>query len=182
MMNRVFYFLLFLFCGCGTLSRLCLEESQEQVAHSDRGTERWCEIVDLRGERISHGPFESRYPGGQIRALGRYQNGKREGVWKGWHANGNREYEIDYIGGIKEGRVYFWFENGSPNFESQWKSGKLDGPSRHWSLKGHLLLMIEFKAGRFHGQMVEFNERGEKIFEGLYEHGVHIRTLFEKKE
>lgn len=61
-----------------------------------------------------------------------WKNGKRNGMQKGWHQNGNLSYECNYKDGKKDGLVKNWYDDGILMSESNYKEGKLDGISRDW--------------------------------------------------
>ena len=60
---------------------------------------------ELKKERIYHSRDTSTYleksyfRNGQLKSLGNYVNGKREGIWQGWYALGDKYWEAEYIQG-----------------------------------------------------------------------------------
>lgn len=56
-------------------------------------------------------------------------------------------------------------------------SGKYvnDGPYKQWYANGQLALEGDYKLGRKHGKWTEWDDKGHKVTEKLYENGVVVR-------
>ena len=50
--------------------------------------------------------------------IGKYVNGKEDGVCKGWYENGQLKYDLYFIDGKMEGVQKWWDENGQLENES----------------------------------------------------------------
>jgi hypothetical protein len=54
---------------------------------------------------------------------GNYINGKRNGLWKYWHENGQVRCEGNYINGLKDGVWKYWDETGVLTEETLYNNG-----------------------------------------------------------
>lgn len=54
-------------------------------------------------------------------------NGKKEGRWVSYFANGNMQSEGEYRGGKKEGAWVLYWPNGNKNSEAHFRDGKYTG-------------------------------------------------------
>ena len=59
--------------------------------------------------------------------IGKYVNGKPEGVQKEWYENGQLENEWNYKDGKEEGVQKGWYKNGQLQYEYNYKDGKREG-------------------------------------------------------
>lgn len=97
------------------------------------------------------------------RLEGEYKNGRADGDWKFWYANGSIEQEgkfredgaigkwtysdtagkktceAEYLGGKKNGSYKTWYANGRPKIERKYRDGHPDGPSMVWNEDGSLV-------------------------------------------
>ncbi|HEY0482603.1 MAG TPA: hypothetical protein VGD37_34010 [Kofleriaceae bacterium] len=108
-----------------------------------RGVETWCR--DDRGVRS--GPFERRFPRGQLAERGRYAAGVLDGDYALFHANGSPHLRGRYVRGLRDGAWRAWHDNGKP-----------------W-------LEVSYAAGRPVGTWLEYDYTGTKMFEGRYRDG-----------
>ena len=69
--------------------------------------------------------------------------GKREGVWREWHPNGQLKKECTYSNGEQEGLYRSWWSNGQLGTEANHKDGKLNGIHRKWYKDGRRELEIK---------------------------------------
>ena len=65
-------------------------------------------------------------------------NGKKDGVWKYWHENGQLGYEVFYKDGKKDGVQKAWHDNGQLEYEYCYKDGKRDGVGKWLDENGQL--------------------------------------------
>ncbi|MFH2094067.1 MAG: hypothetical protein ABIJ16_00090 [Bacteroidota bacterium] len=54
------------------------------------------QFVENVKEGKKHGVYEGYYKTGLKKTQGRYENGKRKGVWKWWNEKGEVYYQVDY--------------------------------------------------------------------------------------
>lgn len=96
----------------------------------------------------------------------------KEGLWTGWHPQGNLAFEVMYRGGKRNGPLLTWHKTGEPQdaglFEDDLKSGL-------WITKhanGQKHTECSFVAGQPHGVGRTWNEDGTLKSEQQFEHGV----------
>lgn len=53
--------------------------------------------------------------------IGRYVNGKLDGLYRRWHKNGQLQYEENYKNGKRDGLARSWHENGRLQYEWNYK-------------------------------------------------------------
>ena len=75
------------------------------------------------------------FDSGQVWSLRQFKDGKCDGLFMGWHENGQRQYEATYKDGKKDGLGTYWHENGQKMAEATFKDGeKVSG--KYWNSKG----------------------------------------------
>lgn len=104
---------------------------------------------EIRG---GSGDFKAWYESGKIMEEGRYENGRKHGLWTRWYENGRKAAQGRYAAGAEEGRFEFWAPSGA------------------------LTQIATFEAGRYHGVVATYDERGAPIEELDYAHGSRIRV------
>jgi antitoxin component YwqK of YwqJK toxin-antitoxin module len=103
-------------------------------------------ITDMAGFR--QGPWKEFYESGQLKAEGKYKDGKRIGEWKFYHPNAKIE-ETGY------------YDN----------KGRLDGDWKWYYEDGELRKEMSFSEGLEDGPMAEYSEDGKVIVKGTYVEG-----------
>ena len=90
---------------------------------------------------------KDRYDSGQVRWLGRFEEGKIDGLIMTWYGNGQKEGETTFKDGKADGPWTMWHENGQKQEEATYKDGKIDGSQKEW--EKYTLTMYErtFKDG-----------------------------------
>ena len=166
-----------------------------------RGIEAWCE--DDRGLRT--GPFERRFPGGQLaershyaagvldgdhasfyasgspQMRGRYVRGLRDGAWRAWHENGKPWLEVTYAGGEPSGTWREYDYTGDKMFEGAYRDGRLDGA---WQgFRGDAVVTTGSSAGgRLEGRMVDHDGSGETCETGYRDNRQHGPEICRDKD
>jgi len=79
--------------------------------------------------------------------LGRYSNGKKDGVWTTWYRNGQKESKVDYDDGRKDGKWTHWYENGKKHSEENYDDGVKDGEYIERDSLGNIVLKGLFNNG-----------------------------------
>ncbi len=75
------------------------------------------------------------YDSGQASRLGRFKDGKHDGLWVWGHENGQREREATFKDGKPHGLFTAWRENGQKWGEETYKNGKLVS-TKYYNSKG----------------------------------------------
>ena len=52
---------------------------------------------------VAHGPDTGWFPDGRVSYTIQYRNGKQDGTWTHWYANGNKHSETNYADGKYHG-------------------------------------------------------------------------------
>lgn len=102
-------------------------------------------IIDKEGKR--EGDWQDFYPGGKIRAKGKYINNLRDGKWE------------------------FYFEGGGIEQVGNYKIGKENGVWKWYYETGEIFIEEEFYNGREEGLYIEYDQLGNVIAEGEYYDG-----------
>ena len=100
-----------------------------------------------------------------------YQNGKLDGLFKTYLADGNILAEINYSKGKLNGPCYVYYPNGNRHSEKSFKDGKLNGIFRAWDEDGALFFEIECKDDLQHGFDRMYRRNGTVEFEDTYVNG-----------
>jgi antitoxin component YwqK of YwqJK toxin-antitoxin module len=113
---------------------------------------------------------------------GSYKNGKREGVWQGWHANGRASSEGMYKNGERHGFWTYWYSQKTFDLPFLFKGcieeqiatkmnyadGVLNGACIEWHSNGVKKLEKGFKYGFENGSYIGWHASGHKKIEGKY--------------
>ena len=105
---------------------------------------------------------------GQLRLEENYNAGKLDGVGRRWW-NGQLKTEIHYVDGKEHGVSRGWHENGQLQFEDYYNAGKLHGACRSWYENGQLMREDNYKDGELHGVYRWWHENGQLEHEAHYE-------------
>ena len=150
----------------------------DQVVSTETGTpglkkltEKWCETKDANGERIRHGPYVEIYVSGAKEIVGRYRNGRRDGTWTRWHANGKVDTITIYADG-KPQSFEAWHDNGQKWEEGYFKDGFKEGTWIRWHGNGQKEFEGHFEHGTLEHLYTMWHDNGQKEEQGGYKHGV----------
>jgi hypothetical protein len=102
----------------------CPEGTQERGAMPPRGFERWCELRDPSIGVVRHGGYASWHPNGQLREVGVYQHGEREGVWTRWYSSGGKRTQAEFQRGLQHGYLLTWDEFSRPERKIRYHLGE----------------------------------------------------------
>lgn len=130
-------------CGAG---------ASEVTRTTVRGIETWCE--DDRGLRA--GPFERRFPGGQIAERSHYAAGVLDGDHASFYASGAPHMRGRYVRGLRDGAWRAWHENGKPWLEVTYAGGAPTGTWREYDYTGEKMFVGTYRDGRLEGAWQAF--------------------------
>ena len=71
------------------------------------------------------GKFKENYATGQLKSEGKYKNGEKEGLLKGYRDTGKLKKEENYKAGKEEGLVKTYYDTGKLEEKEIYKNGKL---------------------------------------------------------
>ena len=102
----------------------CPEDTRERGAMPPRGFERWCERPSGSAGVVRHGGYASWHPNGQLREVGTYLYGEREGVWTRWYNSGGKQTQAEFQRGLQHGYLLTWDEFSRPQRRVQYNLGE----------------------------------------------------------
>ncbi len=119
----------------------------------------------------------------------------REGLWLGWHKDGNKAFEVEYRAGLKEGltrtfhlngkqkeegHFHFekmtgpwtaWYDNGQMQWRGSFLRGQPDGPWTTWHANGRLRAQPRYDQGRQIGEELVYDDRGRVVARKHWDRG-----------
>ncbi len=101
----------------------------------------------------------------------RFKDGKKEGIEKRWHVNGQVASEAYYKKGKKTGLVKHWFSNGVLEEIGFWKKGKRKGSFIEFYTNGSLKSMMSYKNNLLNGEFLVLFNNQKTCTEGKYKLG-----------
>ena len=85
---------------------------------------------------------EEFHPNGELKKRTNYQSkddgGRKHGIDRSWHENGQLATEGTYVDGRKHGVSRAWHESGHKRVEIFYKDGVAHGVRREWRINGQL--------------------------------------------
>ena len=136
----------------------------------------FCEFGDI-GKYVNgkeDGVQKDWYDDGQLRSESNYKDGKSEGVQKWWYENGQLWTEGHYKDGKEEGVQKSWHENGVLAYTEYYKDGKKEGVQKSWYWDGQLMSEWNYKDGKEEGVQKSWYENGQLRSEFNYKDGKRI--------
>lgn len=140
------------------------------------------------------------YPSGQVMAVGKYvdqkkdsiwdyynelgihlstesyENGKPHGKWKTYNYKGKVIEIINYENGEKEGEWKQFFDNGKKKLKATYRAGKLEGAFWMYYSNGRFSVVGRYKNSFATGLWTYYNSRGEVEKKVTYEEGRVVKT------
>ncbi len=83
-----------------------------------------------------HGLFQAYYGNEILAEEGYFENGKKQGLWRGWHLGGQKQHETYYLNGSKHGLFQQWGSHCLPLAKESYYEGQLHGPFTRWNKLG----------------------------------------------
>ena len=74
--------------------------------------------------QFKDGPYLEYHETGEIKIVGEYKNGQREGLWSSWYTNGELQSELNYEKGLEDGEYKVFHTNGNLKIRGFYKAGK----------------------------------------------------------
>lgn len=106
-----------------------------------------------------------------------YYNGKEQGEWKRFYADGQLE-EIRYFDeGVKTKMLTRWWENRQKQFECTFKNGEYEGTLQEWNPTGQLIQEMHYKNGYEEGSQKLFYDNGKVRSNYVVKNGKRIGLL-----
>jgi antitoxin component YwqK of YwqJK toxin-antitoxin module len=103
---------------------------------------------------------------------GRYQDGKKIGVWVAWYPGGVMKNRITFENGRPFGKAIMYHENGKVAEEGLWRNNRWVGDYKLYYENGEVQHEFKFNpSGKREGKQVYYAENGQKIIEGEMKDG-----------
>lgn len=93
------------------------------------------------------GKINSKYYKGEV------INGKKEGLHRDWHSNGQLEEEVSYVDGKSQGLSRNWYSNGQLEAEGSYVNGKKEGIHIEWNSRGNITDKASYVDGKIDRQL-----------------------------
>ena len=98
--------------------------------------------------------------------------GRRQGVWKYYHANGDLREESTYVNNLQEGTCTKYFQGKKTQIECNYLNGRKDGDYKRYFLSGQVAIEGKYIYGQRDGVWTEYYEDGQTKSEREYKKGV----------
>lgn len=111
---------------------------------------------------------------------GKYQDNKKNGIWKEYFCNGNTKNKITFQNGRPDGYAIMYHENGKISEEGTWKTNKWVGNYKLYYDNGNVQQEFTFNpAGKREGPQKYYYEDGTTQIEGNWQSGKESGTVTE---
>jgi len=110
---------------------------------------------------------------------GRYENGKKSGVWVHYDENGYRDEEVEYSHGKQHGRATYWYSPGNKKEEGQYRFGKREGTWTEMEDRVARYRRGEYVNDKKQGPWREYGASGELLGTVYYDSGEVVGSLEE---
>ncbi|MBL7964209.1 MAG: hypothetical protein JNM31_10255 [Flavobacteriales bacterium] len=128
--------------------------------------------TDEQGRRTGHWvlrapqPEKNGYTAGELTEEGRYQAGKRVGVWRRYWPGGKPMSEITYVMGRPRGPYTTWYPDGKVEEQGAWDLDRNTGTFKRWHPNGKLAQEFIFdQHGVRNGVQRYYHENGQLAVE-----------------
>ena len=74
-----------------------------------------------------------------------FVDGKRHGMAREWHENGQLALEIGFVNGNIDGQRLQWFSDGSQRSEENFQNGKRHGKATAWTRNGEVVSQVTYE-------------------------------------
>lgn len=128
--------------------------------------------------KIAHGTFYYYHPNRKLASFGKYNNGKKEGVWLFYYDNGMIKDSIFYDAGRIKGTMLTWHKNG---YIRDSAIRNLDGSGVHisWFDNGNPSYAGYYATGnKKHGTWNYFHRNGKLAAKEVYDNGTLLNKQY----
>jgi antitoxin component YwqK of YwqJK toxin-antitoxin module len=132
-------------------------------------------------KRIGQGRLQVRgfrRTGEHVEVLAQFKDGKQDGLYLGWHENGQKSAELIFKNGKPDGLATEWHENGQKGAEATYKYDKMYGLSTAWHENGQKSAEVTFKGGKPDGRALGWHENGQKEREETFRYGKELSAKY----
>lgn len=107
-------------------------------------------VIDEQGRRT--GAWKDFYPGGELRASGKFLNNLKSGSWSFYFVNGGVEQKGRFDKGRFQGLWMWYYPNGNTWREESYFNGREDGLFTEYDIQGNALATGDYISGERDGQ------------------------------
>ncbi|MDA1259716.1 MAG: hypothetical protein O3A20_03760 [Planctomycetota bacterium] len=110
--------------------------------------------------------------------------GRRSGLSREWHENGESKSKVIFKLGLMEGPYESWHDNGKPDLSCRYRKGSLEGPWRQDRADGTPVLSCSYKNNELEGLRTAYDDAGRAAEETEYRAGKRdgMRRLYQGGE
>ena len=90
-----------------------------------------------------------------------YLQGKEDGIWRSYHANGRIQSVRYFNHGKKEGQYKAWWEDGSIRLDYNFSNDEYEGAVKDWSASGILTKNMHYRKGHEDGLQQQWDATGK---------------------
>jgi antitoxin component YwqK of YwqJK toxin-antitoxin module len=198
-MKKLLILLLISFCFSDTFSQSYELFKGDTINKTDANRRRqgyW----RVKAEPMKHQGYQ---PGSLVEE-GKYQNSRKEGIWKKYYPSGKLKSEITYEGSRPKGPYILYYENGEVEEQSNWErtknvgdfkryhqngevaqdftfteEGKRNGEQKYYYENGQLRLVGTWQDGQENGEMREYYENGDLMSVKYFNNGEMDKDRYE---
>ena len=165
MRTLLLLFAALLVAGCGEkqLSDSAIKKALDEAVENDSLQERNGiyyrpnESEPYRGwVKLMHNDSE------QVKSLAQCRDGRPNGLFMGWHENGQKGVEATMEDGELEGLVVVWHENGKKGAEGAFQDNLPHGLLTYWDANGTKIAEVACEEGEFISARL-WNSKGEEV-------------------
>jgi len=107
------------------------------------------------------GLWKTYHENGQLNVEGNFKDAKKDGLWKMYNKNGQLRYEGNWKDAKKEGLSKTYYENGQLESEGNWKDGNQEELWKTYHENGQLKSEGNLKEGKENGITKIYQENGQ---------------------
>jgi len=103
--------------------------------------------------------------GGEVKSQEYHtKDGKLHGVMTNWHANGQKQFEVDHRGDKRVGAEKRWYDNGKLQSVTTYNDGgEHHGQATNWDAQGQLTTKHHCVGGKEHGEWIDLKYDAGKL-------------------
>lgn len=117
------------------------EEIAEQIPEQEVEHKTDTVLVNEKGEKREELQY---FPNGKIKIFGKYENGKRTGLWAAFFDDGRKNSETEYVNGEKHGKSLVWYSNGELFYQGYYERNEKVGLWKFYSRKGKMEREVDY--------------------------------------
>lgn len=105
---------------------------------------------------------DTSYSASSIIEEGKYENGRKVGLWIRYYPNGNVQSKINYINGRPKGLYELYYDNGQVEEQGNWSRNKNTGDFKRFYENGEMMQHFQFADnGKRNGEQLYYYSNGE---------------------